>query len=143
MFCYFSTEKFSSAIYFQSIPLDNKCNFQDILPKNFNAIPKERRSPFLIKYSGIKTESNSHSKLKTSGDIEVKNNNNTITLKANGDIELGASTLKLKTLVHSAFLTLYNAHTHPYPVGQTTLYTGIPLEPAVEALQCTLNVKGQ
>ena len=85
------------------------------------------------------SDANKYIKLKTSGDIEVKNNNNTITLKANGDIELGASTLK--TLVHSTFLTLYNAHVHPTTTPGSP--TGVPSVASSEALHCTLKVKGQ
>jgi len=50
-------------------------------------------------------------KVLANGEITIENNNNSITLKANGDIEIGNA--NLDKLVKKAVLTTLAAHTHP------------------------------
>lgn len=45
-------------------------------------------------------------------DLEIIHNSQKITIKSNGDIELGAS--GLQKLVTEAFVTMFNSHTHTY-----------------------------
>lgn len=59
----------------------------------------------------IYADADKYIKLKTTGEIVIKNNNNTITLKADGDIEIGAS--NLASLVKDAVLNTLKLHTHP------------------------------
>jgi len=59
----------------------------------------------------IYVDTDKYVKIEADGKITVKNNNSTITLKANGDIELGTSSLD--SLVKSAVLSTLAAHTHP------------------------------
>ena len=79
-------------------------------------------------------------KIKDSGDIIVSNNNNSIILKANGDIELGSGTLK--KLVTEDILSVLTGHTHTCatPGSPTTATIFVP--PLSAALHCTTKVSG-
>jgi len=55
-------------------------------------------------------DENKYVKINADGEIVVKNNNNTITLKANGDIEIGGS--GLKKLITEDILTPMSTHIH-------------------------------
>lgn len=50
-------------------------------------------------------------------DLEIHHNETKITIKSNGDIEIG--TASLLKLVNSTFLTLFNSHTHLETGGTT------------------------
>ncbi len=71
------------------------------------------------------------------GEITVENDNNKITLKANGDIEIGGS--GLKKLMTESMITAYNTHVHSgVTVGAGS--TGVPtalLSTAAHATQKT------
>lgn len=58
----------------------------------------------------VYADADKYVKIDAGGEITVKNNNNTITLKANGDIELGAASLK--KLMTEDMIAVFNAHTH-------------------------------
>lgn len=49
--------------------------------------------------------------------LQIRNGSATITVKSNGDIEIGGGVVT--KLVNEAFQTLYNAHTHPVSGGAT------------------------
>jgi len=57
------------------------------------------------------SDADKYIKISNDGDITATNGSNTITLKANGDIELGAS--NLDKLVKEAVLSTLALHTHP------------------------------
>ncbi|MCK5450251.1 MAG: phage baseplate assembly protein [Candidatus Omnitrophica bacterium] len=66
----------------------------------------------------IYADADKYVKIVAGGDIEIANNNNSIILKANGDIELGG--LSLRKLMTEDIITKYNTHVHVDPVsGQT------------------------
>lgn len=96
------------------------------------------------KDAAIYSDENKYVKVSAGGEITIKNNNNTITLKANGDIELGAS--ELKKLIHVDIITAMNAHTHTYNPGtlaaaSTTPPTYVP--PLSTVLHATTKVEAQ
>lgn len=64
----------------------------------------------------------STSKASNNEDVEISYKNQKITIKSNGDIEIGTGTLL--RLVTEAFVAIYNAHTHPDP---TSGFTGTPV----------------
>lgn len=55
-------------------------------------------------------------------DFVAIHNDQKITIKKNGDIEVGSSSLK--ALVNEEFKTLFNSHTHPYTTGALTSPSG-------------------
>lgn len=69
----------------------------------------------------IYSDADKYVKILSTGEIKAGNNNNSITLKADGDIEIGSSSLK-KLLTEDA-ASLYNTHTHNDPASGTT---GVP-----------------
>lgn len=58
----------------------------------------------------IYSDADKYVKINAGGDIEISNNNNTITLKANGGIELGTGILS--KIIKETIITKYNTHTH-------------------------------
>jgi hypothetical protein len=71
-------------------------------------------------------------------DFNIKYKNSKITIKQNGNIEIGVSVFQ--KLVNEAFMTLYNAHTH------TCASPGSPSTPPVvpmTSLQLTSKVKAE
>lgn len=61
-------------------------------------------------------------------DLVVTHEDQTITIKKNGDIELGG--VPLRQLVTEDLISLYNAHTHPVS-GANTLIPGVLLTSAI------------
>jgi len=58
------------------------------------------------------------------------------------EISLGGTDFAaLKTLIHSDFITLFNAHTHTH--GDPAGTTSVPVIPAVELTHATIKVKGE
>lgn len=78
-------------------------------------------------------------------DLEVQNSSNKITIKKNGDIEIGGS--GLKKLITELFQTTYNTHTHIIPTSLPTVPPGVaptatPLPQSTSA-DLTTKVKAQ
>lgn len=82
---------------------------------------------------------NNHVTIKESGEVEIKGSGNKITIKANGDIELGS--VNIKSLLTSEFITMYNTHTHI--CSAPTVASGVPNALIIEAIHCTNKVKAQ
>lgn len=57
-------------------------------------------------------------------DLVVRNAGQTVTVKANGDVEIGGASLK--KLVTDEFVTLFNNHTHDYFPSTTPAPTPVP-----------------
>ena len=90
----------------------------------------------------VYADADKYVKILAGGDIEVANNNNKITLKANGDIELGSASLD--DLVKSAVLSTLQNHTHPV----SGAVAGVSTDPGMVILSTapgnkTQKVKGQ
>jgi phage gp45-like len=85
----------------------------------------------------VYADANKYIKIDVDGKIEIKNNNNTITLKANGDIELGKAALD--ALVKAAALSPLAIHTHPVSGAAA----GPSTDPAMAALTTTPGNKTQ
>lgn len=80
---------------------------------------------------------------KANGDAELSTNAGKITIKSNGDIDIGgAFTSKLMNL---AAMSAFNSHTHivTIPSLGTPTPTIAPTIPMVEALHCTTKVRAQ
>lgn len=71
--------------------------------------------------------------------LEIHNSGQTITIKKNGDLEIGGS--NLKALVNEAFLTAYDTHTHTS--GGSGSPTTPPLVPSNPLTQLTQKTKAQ
>jgi phage gp45-like len=78
-------------------------------------------------------------KVLANGNILISNNNNSVTLKTNGDIELGETALQ--SLMTKAAMDAFNLHVHTCasPGSPTT----VPTAPMIELTHCTTKVKGQ
>lgn len=74
-------------------------------------------------------------------DTQIHNNGQTITIKKNGDIDVGGSSL-LK-LVNETFLSIFDSHTHVYAPGPgSPIPTGPPV-PISSSVNLTSKVKAQ
>lgn len=71
-------------------------------------------------------------------DLEVANKGQTITIKKNGDIDIGGT--PVSKLVNESFMTLFNAHTHLSAAPGIPTATPLPL---MTALNLTSKVKAQ
>ena len=99
----------------------------------FNASSKEEsETDFELHFNNTKMV------FKENGDIELTGGN-TITVKANGDIEIGSTALK--ALVHEDIITAMSAHTHGVSGAVTTVPTYVP--PLSAALHTTQKTKAQ
>lgn len=58
-------------------------------------------------------------------DLEIINNSQKITIKENGDIEIGGS--NLRKLITETAKDIFNNHGHDYVAGRDTLITGTPV----------------
>jgi hypothetical protein len=63
------------------------------------------------------------------GTLQLKNGEQKVIIKANGDIEIGVS--DIKEVVTKAFFDFFNEHTHPAPGGTTSA----PLVPITESTE--------
>lgn len=124
-------QKIFNAIGRPNEELNNRSYFQHV---GFSSIPKAGTIGIVIKdgdnYTMIATtdesadrpalsneldmciyaDADKYIKILATGEIEIANDNNKITLKENGDIELGSASLK--KLIHEDIITAMNAHTH-------------------------------
>jgi len=78
-------------------------------------------------------------KIAADGTITIKNANNTVLLKANGDVEIG--TTSLLHLMTSAMITVFNSHTHICSSPGSA--SNAPLPILVEATHATTKTKAQ
>lgn len=71
-------------------------------------------------------------------DVQIAYKSTSITIKANGDIEIGGS--GLQSLMTKAAMDLFNLHVHPDPVSG---FSGPPTTLMTEILHCTSKTKAK
>jgi hypothetical protein len=111
---------------------DNACYLISTSDDQKPSVPNERDT-------AIYSDADKYVMVKADGDIEIANNNNKITLRANGDIELGSGTLQ--KLLNKAAMDIYNVHTHTLDIPHGLTCQPVPL--MVEDTHTTTKVKGE
>jgi len=84
--------------------------------------------------TALYSDSDKYIKIAATGEITIQNgaaSGGKITLKTNGDIEIGSTSL-LK-LINENFQTLYNNHGHDYVVGAAPFITSAPTTTVIAA----------